>query len=202
MECCSPLWGGSPCLPSYSAWCHGNQVLQGHWNPLRWSWVEGLITLSSQTGQWSLSSTTSFLVLYPLLFPCFVHQGFCRAHTIHHQHLSGETTKIQDHCSPPLSCSSFFPLVEPTSTSSISFFPQVFKTVTNPKPLSCLPSLTHPKSLLSIYRFSLLGVSFSMHAYFASCFCLFCPDPSSVLTLPRASTMYKTSSNELRSSSS
>uniref|UniRef100_UPI00358FD918 tripartite motif-containing protein 14-like n=1 Tax=Myxine glutinosa TaxID=7769 RepID=UPI00358FD918 len=42
---------------------------------------------------------------------------------VHHQPTSGETTKIQDHCSPPHSCL-LFSLVEPTSTSSsISFLP-------------------------------------------------------------------------------
>uniref|UniRef100_A0A8C4NJE7 Chromosome 11 open reading frame 68 n=1 Tax=Eptatretus burgeri TaxID=7764 RepID=A0A8C4NJE7_EPTBU len=72
----------------------------------------------------SPSCTTSFVVLYPLLFPFFVTPSILQGSHGPLSPPSGETTEIQVHCSPPLICSSFFPLVEPTCSSpSISFFP-------------------------------------------------------------------------------
>uniref|UniRef100_A0A8C4QFI7 SET domain-containing protein n=1 Tax=Eptatretus burgeri TaxID=7764 RepID=A0A8C4QFI7_EPTBU len=73
----------------------------------------------------SLCSTTSFLVLHPLLFLCFLAPsppGSCRVHTVDHQPPSGETPKIQNHCSPPLICSFLFLPVESTSTSTSILF--------------------------------------------------------------------------------
>jgi len=70
----------------------------------------------------SLSSTTSFQVLHPLLFPCFnpLLPGFCRAHTVDYHPPSGETTKIQDHLH------SFVPLFSPTCGSN---FPILFNLI-------------------------------------------------------------------------
>ena len=63
-----------------------------------------------------VSGLSVFYHLFSGLAPlCSFHSlsppGSCRAHTVHHQLPSGETTKVQDHCSPPLFRSSLSLLV-------------------------------------------------------------------------------------------
>jgi len=94
----SLLWAGSR-LTSHPDWCCTNQGLQDHWNFPHWSWVEDepmAVTSPLQTGQW-------FLWLWPPHFQdctfwsfCALSPpGFCRAHRVHHQPPSCETTEIQ-----------------------------------------------------------------------------------------------------------
>ena len=125
----SPL-GWLSCLTSCSAWRHGNQGLQDHWNLSRRSWVDGPVTSPSPTGRWSLSLRLPHFCFfqkwggrgfYPQPSPSPTlsagHKWFTK------QPPAGETAQIQNHCSPPLIFFSLLLLVEPPFTlSSIAFF--------------------------------------------------------------------------------
>jgi len=65
-----------PTRPSSAVWwttaLPRNKGLQAHCNLPQWTLVHEPNTFTSQTGQWSFIFYHLFLVLYPLLFPCFV----------------------------------------------------------------------------------------------------------------------------------
>ena len=67
LEYCSPLWVGIPA--SHLAQLDTVETKDFQINGISNNEV-GPITSLSQTDQWSLSSSTSFLVLRPLLFSC------------------------------------------------------------------------------------------------------------------------------------
>ena len=70
----------------------------------------GPIAFPSQTGWWYLClQPHSFWSCTLCPFHALFSQSFCRVHMVHQQPPSSETPQIQDHCSPQLIRSSFFP---------------------------------------------------------------------------------------------
>ena len=127
---------------------------------LQWSRVCGPLTFPSQTGQWSLSFTASFLVLHPLPFLCSVPPPqVCRfASNPLLVKLPKSRIIAHLHLFVPL----FFLPVERSSASLSFFLPALqdgcsppSQIITHPQPWSFYPQLTLPKPI------SFEGSSFS-----------------------------------------